>query len=78
MWWRIFLLLFVISYAVKLISELLVSNKIKNAEKRRKKAYDNYINRKKSEEGNVTYDYDEKKRKKRNRNEGEYVDFEEI
>ena len=78
MWWRISILLFVIFYAIKLIGELFVSNRINNAEKRRKRAYDNYVNRKKSEEGNVSYDYDGNRKNRRNRNEGEYVDYEEI
>ena len=79
MWWRILIFLVIIYYAIKLISELFVSNRISNAERRRKKAYNDYLNRKKAEEGKVTFDYDDNnKRKKRYTDEGEYVDYEEI
>jgi len=78
---RVLLLIIVIFYAFKLLGKLLfpyfISKKINNEENRKRKAWDDFLFRKKSEEGKVTVDYNGNKNKKRN-NDGEYVDYEEI
>ena len=78
---KFLLILLVIYYGFKLIGRFLFpsffSNNVNNDEKRRQKAWDDYLFRKKSEEGQVTVDYNKDKNKSRNK-EGEYVDYEEI
>ena len=79
---RLILFLIIIFYLFHLIGKILfplfVSNKINNAQKRRQKEYEDYINHKKAEEGKVNFEYDNENRKRRNKDEGEYVDYEEI
>jgi len=78
---KIILLILIIFYAFKLLGNLLfpyiISKKINNDEHRKRKAWDDFLFRKKSEEGKVTVDFNGNKNKKRN-NDGEYVDYEEI
>jgi len=56
----------------------LISNKINNAEKKKRKAYADYVAQKRAEEGKVTIENVDKSKKRSNNLDGEYVDYEEV
>jgi hypothetical protein len=60
----------------KIVFPFLFANRIKSADRKRKRAWDEYIYKQKSQEGKVTFNYN--KEKSNRIKEGEYVDFEEI
>lgn len=78
---RIILLLIIIYYVLKLIGRLIFpyvfTRKINKNEQQRQKSWDDFLFRKKYEEGNVTVDYNSKNKKSRNKD-GEYIDYEEV
>lgn len=79
---KVILYLIIIYYILKLIGRIFlpifVTNRIRKMEEDKQKAYKEYINQKKRNEGKVTIDRVPEKSGKHNGNDGEYVDYEEI
>jgi len=62
----------------RVILPLYIRRRIRKTEVAREKAYHDYINRQKRDEGKVTIDNFSKTRGRGIKKEGEYVDFEEV
>ena len=76
----IFFILFYYIFKIigRFLFPFLITNKINNIEKEKRKAHADYVARKKAEEGKVTIENLDKNKKGSNTFEGEYVDYEEV
>ncbi len=78
---KVIIFLIVFYYLMKIIGRiflpLFIANRVQKMEQNKKKAYSDYINKKKKEEGKVTIDGNYKTSSTYS-NKGDYVDFEEI
>ena len=79
---KILIFLFIFYYIFKIIGRIffpfLITNKINNMEKEKRKANADYVARERAKEGKVTIENIDKSKKERNNFEGEYVDYEEV
>jgi hypothetical protein len=79
---KILVFLVIIYYLLKLVGQvflpIFMTNRIQKMEEEKQKAYRDFINRKRKEEGKVTVDGKTKAKGHINPNEGEYIDFEEV
>ncbi|MBZ4676882.1 MAG: hypothetical protein JG782_1502 [Anaerophaga sp.] len=84
MLFRVIIYTILIYYVFKLVFRylmpLFISKQARKMQKRQENAHEEYINRKKKEEGKVTVEYDPEKQKRNDKDShgGEYVDYEEI
>jgi len=79
---KILIFLFIFYYIFKIIGRIffpfLITNKINNMEKEKRRANADYAAKKKAEEGKITIENIDKSKRGNNNFEGEYVDYEEV
>lgn len=79
---KIVVFLIILYYLLKIVGQVFLpvfmTNRIRKMEEEKQKAYRDYINQKKKQEGKVTVEVKNTPKGHINPNEGEYVDFEEV